>query len=102
MLNQIRFSIAFFLKCIWYIDVCSDNTGVRVFAESGLFGRGSRSAGHEFGTHLESFAAAGHSSEYIVAIHGTKYQARTVPRLGAETTTHGLPVAALQTAHAHG
>lgn len=51
---------------------------------------------------LESLAAAGHGSEDIVTVHGTEDQARTIPRLGAETTTYRLPAAALQTTHAHG
>lgn len=36
---------------------------------------GPGSAGHEFGTYLESLAAAGHGSEDIVAVHGTEDQA---------------------------
>lgn len=53
-------------------------------------------------TYLESFAAAGHGSEDIVTVHGTEDQARTIPRLGTETTTYRLPAATLQTTHAHG
>lgn len=53
-------------------------------------------------TYLESLAATGHGSEDIVTVHGTEDQARTIPRLGTETTTYRLPAAALQTTHAHG
>lgn len=61
----------------------------------------SRSAGHEFGTYLESLAAAGHGSENIVAVHGTEDQAWAIPRLSTETAAYRLAAAALQTTHAH-
>lgn len=60
------------------------------------------SAGHDFGTYLESLAAAGHGSEDIVAVHGTKDQAWAIPRLSTEKAAYRLAAAAFQTTHAHG